>query len=36
VDGDNSNAARFFEQVYAEDVDFRDVGNRLQSLVVNV
>jgi tetratricopeptide (TPR) repeat protein len=35
VDGDNDNAARYFEQVYAEDVDFRDVGNRLQNLVVN-
>ncbi len=36
VDGDTDNAARFFEQVYAEDVDFRDVGNRLQNLVINV
>ncbi|MEP7075674.1 MAG: tetratricopeptide repeat protein [Acidobacteriota bacterium] len=35
VDGDHDNAARFFEQVYAEDVDFRDVGNRIQNLTVN-
>lgn len=35
ADGDHDNAARYFEQVYAEDVDFRDVGNRLQNLVVN-
>jgi tetratricopeptide (TPR) repeat protein len=35
VDGDHDNAARYFEQVYAEDVDFRDVGNRLQNLAVN-
>lgn len=36
VDGDSDNAARYFEQVYAEDVDFRDVGNRLQNLSVHV
>ena len=35
VDGDSDNAARYFEQVYAEDVDYRDVGNRLQNLTVN-
>lgn len=35
VDGDADNAARYFEQVYAEDVDFRDVGTRLQDLTVN-
>ncbi|MGH9821064.1 MAG: tetratricopeptide repeat protein, partial [Pyrinomonadaceae bacterium] len=35
VDGDSDNAARYFEQVYAEDVDFRDVGNRLQNLTVH-
>jgi len=35
VDGDSDNAARYFEQVYAEDVDFRDVGTRLQNLMVN-
>ncbi|MEP6847532.1 MAG: tetratricopeptide repeat protein [Acidobacteriota bacterium] len=35
VDGDRDNAARFYEQVYAEDVDFRDVGNRIQNLPVN-
>jgi len=35
VDGDPDNAARYFEQVYAEDVDFRDVGTRLQNLMVN-
>jgi tetratricopeptide (TPR) repeat protein len=35
VDGDADSAARYFEQVYAEDVDFRDVGNRLQNLAVN-
>ena len=35
VDGDPDNAARYFEQVYAEDVDFRDVGTRLQNLMVS-
>jgi len=35
VDGDPDNAARFFEQVYAEDVDFRDVGARLQNLSIH-
>jgi tetratricopeptide (TPR) repeat protein len=35
VDGDSNSAARYFEQVYAEDVDFRDVGSRLQNLAVN-
>lgn len=34
-DGDTENAAKYFEQVYAENVDFRDVSERLKGLVVN-
>lgn len=35
ANSDDENAARFFEQVYAEDVDFRDVADRIKNLVVN-
>ena len=33
-DGDAQNAARYFEQVYAEDVDFRDIGERMKNVLV--
>ena len=35
ANGDDTNAGRYFEQVYAEDVDFRDVSERVKNLVVN-
>lgn len=34
ADGDQGNAARFFERVYAENINFRDVGDRLRSIAV--
>jgi len=34
TDGDIENAGRFFEQVYAENVDYRDVGERIKKLTV--
>ncbi len=34
-DGDAENAVRYFEQIYAEKVDFRDVSERLKNIVVN-
>jgi tetratricopeptide (TPR) repeat protein len=33
--GDTVNAGRYFEQVYAENVNFRDVSERVRSLSVN-
>jgi tetratricopeptide (TPR) repeat protein len=33
ADNDYEAANRYFEQVYAEDVDFRDVGDRLKNLI---
>jgi tetratricopeptide (TPR) repeat protein len=33
--GDDSEAVRFFEKVYAEDVDFRDVAERVRNLVAS-
>ena len=35
VSGDEETAAKYFEQIYAENVDFRDVSERVKSLVVN-
>lgn len=35
ADGDQEKAARHYELVYAENVDFRDVSERLKSLAVN-
>lgn len=35
ANGDQETAAKYFEQIYAENVDFRDVGERVKSLVVN-
>ncbi|HSI89022.1 MAG TPA: hypothetical protein VK918_08200 [Pyrinomonadaceae bacterium] len=34
ADGDQGSAARYFEQVYAENVNYRDVGARLRDLAV--
>ena len=34
IDGDTENAGRYFEQVYAENVDYRDVGERIRRLAV--
>jgi tetratricopeptide (TPR) repeat protein len=33
ANGDDTNAAKYFEQVYAENVDFRDVSERVKNLV---
>lgn len=35
ADGDPDKAFKYFEKIYAENVDYRDVGNRLQRLHVN-
>lgn len=35
ADGDDENSTKYFEQVYAENVDFRDVAERLKNLMVN-
>jgi tetratricopeptide (TPR) repeat protein len=34
TDGDVESAGRYFEQVYAENVDYRDVGERIRRLTV--
>lgn len=34
AEGDHSNAARYFEMVYAENINFRDVGERLRCVAV--
>lgn len=34
AEGDAGTAERYFEQVYAENVDFRDVRSRLKNLLV--
>ena len=34
AEGDVENAGRYFEQVYAENVDYRDVGERIRKLAV--
>ena len=36
ADGDAENAAKYFEQVYAENIDFRDIGERMRNLAVAV
>jgi tetratricopeptide (TPR) repeat protein len=33
--GDEESAAMYFEKIYAENVDFRDVGKRIKNLVVS-
>ena len=35
AEGDHENAGRYFEQVYAENVNFRDVSERVKSVAVN-
>ncbi len=35
ADGDNENAGRYFEKVYAENIDFRDVSDRIKNLMVS-
>lgn len=35
AEGDLANAGRYFEQVYAENVNFRDVSERVRSIAVN-
>ncbi len=35
MDGDAENAARYFEQIYAENVNFRDVSERVKHLTVS-
>ncbi|PYS89118.1 MAG: hypothetical protein DMF62_08070 [Acidobacteria bacterium] len=34
ADGDAANAAKYFEQVYSENIDFRDIGERMRNLAV--
>jgi tetratricopeptide (TPR) repeat protein len=34
ADGDLKNAERYLEQVYAEDVDYRDIAERMRNLTV--
>ena len=34
ADGDVENAAKLFESIYAENVDFRDVGARVKNLLI--
>ncbi len=34
-DGDHANASKYYEQVYAENINFRDVANRVNSLVAS-
>jgi hypothetical protein len=35
AEGDTENAGRYFEQIYAENVNFRDVSERVKSIAVN-
>ena len=35
ANGNEEIAAKYFEQIYAENVDFRDVSERVKHLVVN-
>ena len=35
ADGDEDTATKFFEKIYAENVDFRDVGMRVRNLVAH-
>ena len=35
ADGDKENAAIYFDKIYAENVDFRDVSERVRNLIVN-
>lgn len=35
AEGDMANAGRYFEQVYAENIDFRDVSERIRNVTVS-
>jgi tetratricopeptide (TPR) repeat protein len=35
AEGDTENAGRYFEQVYAENIDFRDVSERVRSMAIH-
>lgn len=35
AEGDTENAGRYFEQVYAENIDFRDVSERVKNMAVS-
>ncbi|CAN5379482.1 hypothetical protein BH10ACI2_BH10ACI2_11120 [soil metagenome] len=35
ANGDIADSAKYFEMIYAENVDYRDVGERVKALVVN-
>lgn len=35
AEGDHENAGRYFEQVYAENIDFRDVSERVKNMTVS-
>ena len=35
ADGDTENAGRYFEQVYAENIDFRDVSERVRQMAIS-
>ena len=36
ADGDAVNAAKYFEQVYSENIDFRDISERMRNLAVAI
>jgi hypothetical protein len=35
AEGDMDSAGRYFEQVYAENIDFRDVSERVRNIAVS-
>jgi tetratricopeptide (TPR) repeat protein len=35
ADGDLENAGRYFEQVYAENINFRDVSQRVRNMALS-
>jgi tetratricopeptide (TPR) repeat protein len=35
ADGDTENAGRYFEQVYAENIDYRDVSDRVRQMAIS-
>jgi tetratricopeptide (TPR) repeat protein len=36
ADGDALNAAKYFEQIYSENINFRDIGERMRNLAVAI
>lgn len=36
MSGDTERAVEYFEQIYAEDIEYRDVANRLEDLWCNL